>query len=419
MRKWMKIGGVGLGVVLTLAAGAVLYVDQASLPHYPVPRVDLHVESSPERVARGRKIATLLCVSCHLDPTTGRLTGRRMPDVPKQFGVAFSLNITKDPTYGIGAWSDGELAVLLRTGIARDGRYTPPWMVKLPNASDEDIAAIIAFLRSSDALVQATPVGGRPSEPSLLTKLLTRGPFKPYDYPKTPIAAPPAGDTVAQGRYLTLHLLSCHECHSADFRTNDALRPERSAGFLGGGNALLDLNGETVVTTNITPDRETGIGRWSEAEFLHAMKQGFRPDRSPIVYPMERYAALDDSEVRAIYAYLRTVPPLQRARPTPANTAGPTGASGTSPEARGRLTYHKYRCHSCHGETGLGLGDLRGADAKYPADADLIAYIRNPTLARPDARMPAWEGVIVEEDYPALVAHVRALGRASRSAGAR
>jgi mono/diheme cytochrome c family protein len=416
MRTWMKASGVGLGIVVTLAAGAVLYVDQASLPHYPAPRLDLHVESTPERLARGRKIATLLCIGCHLDPATGRLTGRRLPDVPREFGVAYSSNITQDPTHGVGAWSDGELAYLLRTGVARDGRYTPPWMVKLPNASDEDIAAIIAFLRSDDVRVQATPVTARPSELSLLTKLLARGPFKPHAYPAAPIPAPPNGDVVAQGRYLAVNLLGCFDCHSADFKTNDPLHPERSVGFMGGGNPLLDMNGETVVSTNITPDLETGIGRWTEADFLRALKQGVRPDRSPIVYPMERYDALADDELRAIYAYLRTVPPLRNARPSAAN--GPGGpATGAATEARGRLAYHKYRCHSCHGETGLGLGDLRGADAKYANDADLIAYLRNPTLTKPDARMPALDGVVAEDDYPALVAHVRALGRASRGAG--
>lgn len=415
MRTWIKIVGAGLGGLLGLAAGAVLYVDQTDLPTYPVSRLDLHVEITPERVARGRKIAQLLCVSCHLDPTTGRLTGRRMPDVPRKFGVAYSRNITQDRDHGTGTWTDGELAFLLRTGVARDGRYTPPWMVKLPNAADEDIAAIIAFLRSDDALVQATPIADRPSEPSLLTKLLTRGPFKPHPYPQAPIAPPSADDPLAQGRYLALHLLNCYECHSADFKTNDPLQPERSADFFGGGNAMLDLNGATVVSSNITPDDETGIGRWSEADFVRAVKQGFRPDRTPIVYPMERYMALEDSEVRALYTYLRTVPALRRPRPTPASEGATTTSAGTPPDAHARLTYHKYRCHSCHGETGLGLGDLRGADAKYARDAELIAYIRNPTLTRPDTRMPAWDGIVAEDDYPALVAHVRALGRAARA----
>ena len=97
-----------------------------------------------------------------------------MDDMPPQFGVAYSLNITQHPQKGIGSWTDGEIAYLLRTGIARDGRYTPPWMVKLPRASDEEIASIIAFLRSDDPLVQASDVEDIPSRPTFFAKFLCR-----------------------------------------------------------------------------------------------------------------------------------------------------------------------------------------------------------------------------------------------------
>jgi hypothetical protein len=74
--------------------------------------------------------------------------------VPAQFGAAHSANITSDPETGIGTYTDGELAYLLRTGVTRDGRYTPPWMVKVPNMADEDVLGVIAFLRSDDPLVR-------------------------------------------------------------------------------------------------------------------------------------------------------------------------------------------------------------------------------------------------------------------------
>jgi cytochrome c1 len=127
-------------------------------------------------------------------------------------------------------------------------------------------------------------------------------------YPKAPIAAPYTADKVAHGRYLVQARAMCFSCHSLDFAKNDELVPERSVGFLGGGNKMPDMNGRIVTTSNITPDPETGIGKWSEDEFVKLLRFGVRPDLTVIVYPMVPFPELTDDEARAIYAYLRTVP---------------------------------------------------------------------------------------------------------------
>ena len=267
----------------------------------------------------------MLCAACHMDSATGALTGKRMPDLPGQFGESWSRNITADPVKGIGSWTNGEIAYLLRTGIARDGRYTPPWMVKLPNASDEDLRDIIAFLRSDDPLVAARDVDDRDSKPSLLTKVLCRVAFKPLPYAALGRPRRPREDKVAYGRYLVTSRLLCFSCHSADFKTNDDLQPEKSAGYLGGGNAMPDLSGRIVHTANLTPDTETGIGGWSEAQFRRALVDGIRPDNRPLRYPMVPYRPLGDEDVAAIYAYLRTVPPIRNAVAAPAGARDPRG----------------------------------------------------------------------------------------------
>src|SRR5574341_600967 len=130
MKKALKALAWILGSVALLIGVAALYVQLTGLPRYAKPTLQLKVEATPERVARGTRLAQMLCVTCHLDATTRVLSGRRMPDVPPEFGVIYSANITKHPTQGIGSWTDGEIAYLLRTGIRRDGRYTPPYMVK-------------------------------------------------------------------------------------------------------------------------------------------------------------------------------------------------------------------------------------------------------------------------------------------------
>jgi mono/diheme cytochrome c family protein len=403
MRRALKILGFTLLAILLLVGATAAYIAASALPSYPPGQVQLTVDVTPERVARGRRTADMLCVACHLDVDTGKLSGRRMPDLPPQFGIAYSANITKDRETGIGAWTDGEIAYLLRTGIKRDGSYAPPWMVKLPNLADEDLKDVIAFLRSDDPLVAPAQHKPPPSEPSFFTKFLCRVAFKPLPWPEQPIPRPDSSDQVAVGRYLVNAHAQCFACHSADFATNDDLHPEKSPGYLGGGNAMPDLIGRKVMTSNLTFDETTGLGEWSEDDFVRALRFSVRPDRSVLVYPMVPYPELTDGETRAIYAYLRTVPHIQNAVPRPAAQAMTGGDAG-------RAAYYRYACNSCHGDTGLGMFDLRKGARDFPTDEALIAYIRHPEQFKPGVKMPTWDGAIAEEDYAPLAAYVRKLG---------
>src|SRR5262245_44267725 len=201
MKRLLRVIGVVLVAVVLSAGAAAAYIHLSGIPKYSTQRVDLKVDVTPERVERGRRTASMLCAGCHANPTTGVLTGKRMEDAPAEFGVIYSKNITRHPVKGIGDWTDGEIAFLLRTGIRRDGQYTPPWMAKLPHMSDEDLQDVIAFLRSDDPMVQAADVDDRESEPTFLTKLLCRVAFKPFAYPTAKIPAPDPKDKVAFGRY--------------------------------------------------------------------------------------------------------------------------------------------------------------------------------------------------------------------------
>jgi len=397
-------------LLLVAAGGFALFVQVAGIPRYRAPTLDLHVEVTPVRVERGRRFASMLCAECHIDPSTRELTGKRLADLPTEFGPVFSRNITQDRQHGIGAWSDGELAVLLRTGIGRDGRYLPAYMPKFPALSDEDLASVIAFLRSGDKLVEARAKDppGR-SQPSFLTKLLTRTVMRPLPLPTAPIANPPAGDRLALGRYLARDALLCFACHSADFKTNNDLQPERSPGYFGGGNLMPNLDGRLIVTANLTPD-PSGFGTWTEADFVRAMRTGFRPGADGATighrlmrYPMVPYPDLSDEELGAIYTYLRTLPVLPtRFAATPEPDYG-----GRSPS----VLYHKYGCHGCHGENGVGLADLSRATAHYPSDEALTAWVRNAPKLKPGTKMPRFDGLIDEADYPPLLTHIRGLAK--------
>ena len=84
-----------------------------------------------------------------------------------------------------------------------------------------------------------------------------------------------------------------------------------------------DLGGKIVYTANLTPDRETGIGGWSEQQFRRALKEGIGPDNQPLRYPMLPYRLLSDDEVGAIFAYLRTIPAIKNKVPEPLPPAEP------------------------------------------------------------------------------------------------
>ena len=406
MRRALRIVGVVFATIALLVGGFLLYVQLDGIPRYAVEKVTFQAQPTPERVERGKKLANVLCANCHLDPTTRALTGKHMVDAPAEFGVIYSPNITRHPTKGIGSWTDAELAYLLRTGVKRDGQYAPPWMVKLPHVSDEDLASIIAFLRSDDSMVEASdrdPPGI--TRPSFLTKLLCHSVFRKLPYPAHPVSAPPLTDRVAYGRYLVF-ALDCYGCHSADFKTMNVAEPEKSAGYFGGGNPVLDLRRQTLRSANLTPDAETGVGRWSEHDFVAALRTGFRPDRTLIRYPMLPIPDLSDEEAGAIYAYLRTVPPIRNAVPRP-----PSPSPAAIARMDGKHLYELYGCVSCHGDDGVGIADLRQAGEHYPVREVLKLWIQDAPRIRPGTRMPGWKDVIRDQDYEPLIEHVLTLGK--------
>jgi mono/diheme cytochrome c family protein len=310
MKKVLKIIGAIVAVVIILILIGATVIGVRGIPSYPVEEVSFDLMSTPESVERGRKLALALCANCHGDNQTGKLTGKQMKDAPPEFGVIYAPNITQDMTNGIGDWKPSELAYLLRTGIKRDGQYAPPYMAKLPKMADEDLNAIISFLKSDDRMVVADPKPDQPTEPSFLTKMLCNIAFKPLPYPTSTINMPDTSNTIELGEYLAVNL-ECFSCHSADFKTNDFMEPKNSEGFFGGGNKPLNLAGQVVVTPNLTPDQETGIGSWTKEKFVKVVRSGIKEGEAAMQYPMMPYTMLTETEAGAIYDYLMTIPPIK------------------------------------------------------------------------------------------------------------
>ena len=311
MKRFLKFSGYFIGIIVLLAIIFGGYIQLSSLPVYENKAISIEVVSDSMKLAEGEKIVNTLCSSCHLSED-GKLGGKEMIDA-SSFGKIFSTNITNHPKHGaLSKYTDGELVYLIRTGIKKDGTYAPPWMVKLPSLSDYDMEAILSYLRSDAEELKPSDKPNVASEFNFLAKMLIKlGAFSPLPYPEKPIMGPPINDKVAYGKYLALSKYDCFACHSADFASCDFKFPEKSAGFLGGGNKIPNLDGTIILSANLTMDAETGLGNWTEEEFIRAVKSGVRPNKIANRYPMPPYTRLDDDEVSAIWAYLKTVPSIK------------------------------------------------------------------------------------------------------------
>ncbi len=307
MKKFFKVTAYILGGFLALLLAFVAYVWFSAMPVYEVKAPDLKITADSARLAEGRRIVMTDCAHCHRSPD-GKLSGDLWAN-DDMLGKIWSANLTQHPTAGIGQYTDGELAYTIRTSVKRDGHAAGPFMT-FPLLSDEDLASVIAFLRSDAPEVQPSERRQPPSELAFFGKIFMKIIAKSYPYPEKPIVAPPPTDKVAFGRYLATGKWECFRCHSKSFESNNDFEPEKSAGFFGGGNAVTDKDG-AAISANITLDKETGIGNWTETQFSEAVRYGKRPDGTALSPIMPPFAILTDTEVSALWAYLQTVPPLQ------------------------------------------------------------------------------------------------------------
>ncbi|HPQ98565.1 MAG: cytochrome c [Lewinellaceae bacterium] len=310
MKKGLKIFGYVFGGIMLLLLLVAMYVQRSGIPEYELPEVDFRVRMDSASIAEGKRISDMVCNDCHRS-ANGLLEGNLMfgGDNPSPFGTVYAPNITSDKTYGVGRYSDAELAILLRTGIKRDGQYAPPWMPKFPHLSDEDLNAIIAYLRSDAPELAPSAKVQPPNEPSFLAKLLSRVAFKPLPYPETPIKSPDPANVVAFGEYLCTAKVECYSCHSLDFAKVDMMHPEKTTGYFGGGNPF-EEGDQIIYSANLTMDEETGLGHWTEADFIRAVRYGIGKNDQPLRQPMKPFSGLTEDEVRAIWAYLQTVPKI-------------------------------------------------------------------------------------------------------------
>jgi hypothetical protein len=214
-------------------------------------------------------------------------------------------NLTPDLATGTGAVSDGQLARMLRYGVNRDNRIAPPFMDVYANLTEADLVAIVSFLRS----LPAQPGVGPGSQINLLGKLTLTYFLKPYAPDHPPPAEMPEEVSVRYGAYVANTLVGCRACHTArSLKTGAYLSP-----FFSGGLPFHSRlhPGYVYMSPNLTPDVATGwMTAWSEDAFVQRFRAGLLLPDSPM--PWGSLKRMSETDLRAIFRYLRSLPPVHR-----------------------------------------------------------------------------------------------------------
>jgi mono/diheme cytochrome c family protein len=185
---------------------------------------------------------------------------------------------------------------------------------------------------------------------------------------------PPAPGVLDRGRYLGEVVAACGACHHS---FGPGMQPVPGMALAGG--RVFEERGLRAVAPNITQDRETGIGGWTDAQIAAAIRDGHRPDGSLLGPPMpvESYRGISDRDLAALVAWLRSIPPVRNAvtdrsrYPVALTPHGPPVGSVPDPPpddpvARGRyIAVNLAHCMDCHSaQLGEGRADPAGRGAR-------------------------------------------------------
>jgi mono/diheme cytochrome c family protein len=287
MRHYRRAGGRAVRLVL---CAAPLAFALAALP--------AAAETLVERGAYLMK-GIVACGNCHTMPG-GPMAAHELSGGQK-FGerafTVFAPNITPDPETGIGGWTDDQLVAAIRDGKKPDGSLVRPPM-PIPfyrSMSDRDVRAIVAYIRTV-----------APTRNAVTREAVYNIPLPPsYGPPVGAVPDVPKTDKIAYGRYLA-YIGHCLECHTP-------LGPQgRDLSRAGAGGEKFEGPWGTSVSANITPDAETGLGKWSDADIKRAITTGTRPDGTKLNPPMgfAYYKNIADDDLDALIAFLRSLKPI-------------------------------------------------------------------------------------------------------------
>lgn len=305
----------GLAIAILVAiAGFVSYVSLGYHKKFnDTPYPDVKASTDPAVIARGKYLVygPAHCAMCHINKGEDDLAdaGKEVSlaggfEINIPIGVFRPANLTSDKETGIGAMSDKEIARMLRYNVKRNGETTIPFM-PFQELSEEDMVAVISFLRTLPPVHHEV----KPSEYTFIGKIVKTLALKPSMPKNEPQKAVQRDTTAAYGKYLAMSVANCYGCHTnRDMKTGEFTGKPFSGGLHFAPEP--ELKGFGFITPNLTPDKQTGrIADWEQVTFLDRMHKGRLQKGSPM--PWGPFSRMDESDLKAIYNYLRSVEPVK------------------------------------------------------------------------------------------------------------
>ena len=300
LKKVLKWTGI---ILLFLILGVTITVMARQNMKYERPYPAIAASTDTTVIMRGKHLVfgAAHCADCHSKTNVDSLV-KLGQDVPLTGGVVFDLpvgklyskNITPDKETGIGNYTDAEIARALRYGVHADGTVVYDFM-PFHNMTDEDMTAVISYLRAQMPIKNKVP----DHDLNLLGNAVKAFMIKPVG-PDGDVAKQITKDTSAgYGKYLATSVANCSGCH-----TQRDLSGTFTGEWFAGGNEI-----EGFITPNITTDSSSSIFGWSQQNFVDRFRMGRLIPTSPM--PWSSFQRMDDEELNAIYAYLKTVKPVK------------------------------------------------------------------------------------------------------------
>jgi mono/diheme cytochrome c family protein len=408
--KRFLIAACALGVIVALPA-ACFFFWPASIETVQATKAQ---PTGSALVAKGEYLTKAAdCAACHTAPGGEPFAGGRAFKLP--FGTIYSSNITPDRETGIGRWSDAEFVRAVHRGIGRNGEDLYPAFPYTAYAllSTDDVLAIRAYLST------VRPVSLRNTDNTLVfpfNQRYTLRAWKLLFVPTRPWEPSAAHDAAwNRGSYLAEALAHCGECHTPRNLMFATKSGRKYAGAVVGGWKAY----------NITSDRETGIGAWSDAEIGQYLSSGHAPAHGSAGGGMGEAIDLSlrhltSEDIAALTQYLRTIP-AQRSKVAaqinqhPATLVGATAWSPGPDRSEGiGFQIFASACASCHGWDGIGRqtdhAELLGSAAvNDPSGANLVrAVLEGVKIGSPrgDNLMPSFAAAYSDTEIAAVSNYV-------------
>ena len=310
MKRLLKYLVRAAAAVAALALLLVAVILVRANRTFDAPYPEIHASKDPAVIARGAYLAygPAHCVNCHTSGEAQKAASEQGATPPLFGGNIFHLgvgnvhtpNLTPDMETGIGRYSDRELARVLRHGVMPDGRAALPFM-EFQHLSDEDLTAVISFLRSQKPVRNAVP----DHEFNLLGKALLAFVFEPVGPKFTPLKHTPADVPSAErGEYIATAIANCAGCHT---KRNMLDGSYVNAKFSGGSTFEVDAE-HVLVTPNLTPSKHGRITDWDEERFVGRFGAGVGLKGTHM--PWRQFQRMSDTDKRSLYRYLHSLKPV-------------------------------------------------------------------------------------------------------------